>query len=115
MVANMKKFPWIIVTKVIFSNATIETTFILKEIMFISIVVERPNHVTSFPPYKEGIYYHYFPSRSKGPTWHVPMMKSATTIRGSNGSSSKHMHPLGQGNNFSQGGNIMVFQEAFLE
>jgi hypothetical protein len=95
----------IVVAKVIFSNATIKITPILIEIMFISIVVKKPDHVTSFPPCKEGIYYHYFPSRSKGPTWHVPMTKSATTIRGSNGSSSKHMHPLGRGNSLSQGGN----------
>jgi hypothetical protein len=61
----------IVVAKIIFSNATIKTT----PILFISIVVERPNHVTSFPPYKEGIYYQYFPSRSKGPTRNVPMQQ----------------------------------------
>jgi hypothetical protein len=95
----------IVITKIIFSNATIKTMPIFMETMFISIVVNNLNHVTYFPLYKEGKYYHYFPSRNKGPTKHVPMMKSATTIRGNNGSSLKHMHPLGQGNSLSQGGN----------
>jgi hypothetical protein len=56
--------------------------------MFILMVVEKPNHVTYFPPYKKGMYYYYFPSKSKGPTWHVLMTKSATTIRDNNRSPS---------------------------